>query len=107
MLDSENVIDYTPDSFGEMNSHDTRYHIRDPTQPGFKYNTNFILSDTGALNKLDINRITKNNHFIDEEYPKQFLDVTLRNEPLFTPTHRDLLIDESNHDTYGNTFNDP
>uniref|UniRef100_A0A6C0C886 Minor capsid protein P9 transmembrane helices domain-containing protein n=1 Tax=viral metagenome TaxID=1070528 RepID=A0A6C0C886_9ZZZZ len=108
MLALENVIDYTPDSFGKMNPHDTRYQIRDPTEPAFKYNTNFTLSDTHALNQLDSKAILHRDQYVNEEYPNQFLDITLRNEPMLVPNYpRDLLIDQTDHDVYGNTYNDP
>ena len=92
-------IDYTPNSFNESIVRDTQYTLVDPSKPDFAYHSNFILTDTGAMNNADVQTIMGKS--IDE------LNVEYNNEPLVVPQHRDLLIDETNHDLYGNVYNDP
>jgi len=125
-----NVIDYTPNSFNKSVSHDKRFNYEDPTSPKFQYNTNFRLMDTLALNNedgIDIVNV-KNKPYINDDIeptngnPFKFTDINIPdknkitdptvktlfyNNPLVVPTRKDLLIDQGNHDIYGNTYNDP
>jgi len=112
-----NVIDYTPNSFNKSIPVDKRFNYEDLAAPKFQYNTNFRLLDTLALNNEDaldiINRPNIPYTGDDIEIPDKntITDPTIKtlfyNNPLVVPTHRDLLVDQGNHDIFGNTFNDP
>lgn len=112
-----NVIDYTPNSFNKSIAIDKRFNYGDPTAPKFQYNTNFRLLDTLALNNEDLIDIVDRPNVPytgdDIQIPDRdtITDPTVKtlfyNNPLVVPTHKDLLIDQGNHDIFGNTYNDP
>lgn len=115
-----NVIEYIPNSFNKSEAHDIKYNFVDPAAPKFQYNTNFRLLDTLAMNNEDAKEIMKDTdittpYMINDDViiPQRdtITDPTIKtlfyNNPLVVPTQRDLLIDQGNHDIYGNTYNDP
>jgi len=116
------TVTYSPNSFGESNAHDTRYNLADPFAPAFDFKHNFVLLDTPALNDSDGDKIMNRMIDIEVNKPENLLNdpilnrarandptvsIAIKNDPIVFPRKRDLLIDQGNHDIYGNTYNDP
>jgi hypothetical protein len=72
-------VDYTPNSFNKMNAHDKHYNIDDGDRPDFKYNNNFELIDTPALNAADAEQIMNQMVYEAANQPGNLLNDPILN----------------------------
>jgi Family of unknown function (DUF5762) len=118
---TDKTVDYTSNSFGDSNPFDVRHNFVDPYAPAFKYNTNFVLLDTPALNDADSEKIMNREIYAAAAQPGNLLNDPILNrarandpsveklfdDKLITGPNRKLLIERGTGKLYDNFENDP
>lgn len=77
MTDKE--VDYTANSFNKSVAHDPRYNIYEPSVHKFKYNSNYVLLDTPALNAADAETIMNGLRDYEASKPNNLLNDPILN----------------------------
>lgn len=117
----DNTVNYSANSFGKSIPFDTIYNFSDPYAPAFKYNTNFVLLDSPALNDADAEKIMNRQVYAEASKPGNLLNDPILNrarandpsvqklfyDPLIDGPNRKLLIEGGNGRLYDNFENDP
>ena len=117
----DNTVNYSADSFGKSTPFDTIYNFKDPYAPAFKYNTNFVLTDSSALNDADAEKIMNRQVYAEASKPGNLLNDPILNrarandpsvqklfyDPLIDGPNRKLLIESGSGRLYDNPENDP
>ena len=77
MTDKE--VDYTPNSFNKSEPHDFRFNTYEPSVHKFKYNSNYVLLDTPALNAADAESIMNGLREYEASKPDNLLNDPILN----------------------------